>query len=95
MSSLLPKKIIPFIRMGAGALEMASIELAGLDENETGNDDKAAMALHYCSQLAMALANGQNIPLPPAELFKKETIISSPATSKAPANPAKEMELID
>lgn len=70
MPSLLPKKIVPFVRMGAGALEMASVELAEQDENETGTDDKIAGILHYASQLTLALASGNPIPQPPMELFK-------------------------
>jgi len=65
------KNALKYMRMAVPFLHLAAEELAELDENDTGTDDKAAAGIEYAAQIVEAISKGRDIPFPPAALMSK------------------------
>jgi len=67
-----------WIQMAGLPLNMAASVLSGLDENEEGADDLAAVVIHYTTGCLTALANGQPFPPVPQELVDTTGTTAAP-----------------
>jgi hypothetical protein len=65
------KKALKYLKMASPFLHLAAEEIADMDENDTGADDKAAAAIDYAATIIERVSKGQDIPLPPAALLGK------------------------
>ncbi len=62
------KEVIRYLRIAKPFLQFAGEELSNLDENTTGNDDRAAAAIVYVVRVIDAMIKGQTIPDAPDAL---------------------------
>lgn len=62
------KKVLMFLRMAMPFVNMAAEELANIDDNDTGPDDRAAAGLRYAGQIISSVVKNTPIPVAPAAL---------------------------
>lgn len=65
------KTALKYLKMATPFLHLAADEIADIDDNETGADDKAAAAINYAATIIERVSKEQDIPLPPAILLGK------------------------
>lgn len=67
------EKALPWLRRALFLLQFASEEVAAIDANETGTDDKIAKWVGWFAEALEAFIKGRDIPLP-IGLFSKDQI---------------------
>ncbi|HEX8091455.1 MAG TPA: hypothetical protein VF762_21555 [Blastocatellia bacterium] len=63
------KRAMKYLRMASPFLHLAAEEIADIDDNDTGADDKAAAGINYAADIIAAISKGDDIPYPPAVLL--------------------------
>jgi hypothetical protein len=66
------KNVLRWLKLALPFVHLAADELENIDDNETGTDDKSAVAIHYAADIIEAISKKKAIPYPPDALFASD-----------------------